>query len=209
LFNPTANELIVDAQFIPVGVASNPSAISVIRLQPKESRRLNDILKTEWNTQGVNGYISFETKNGGAGPYAGVLGEIYDYSNPAKIYGNVFGALSEADAADAGKSLALIGLLQNASFTTTLWVYNPGPGPMQAEIIYRASSDGRELARTLTGSPEGVMRLVNPKGFPAAVQNLTEPFTVEMKVQYGRLIASGLMVSNATKDPTYVVGTAN
>ena len=80
---------------------------------------------------------------------------------------------------------------------------------MQAELIYRASSDGRELARTLTGSPEGVMRLINPKAFPAAVQNLAEPFTVEMKVQYGRLIASGLMVSNATKDPTYVVGTEN
>jgi hypothetical protein len=100
-------------------------------------------------------------------------------------------------------------LSQNAANTTTLWIYNPGPGPAQAEIIYRASSDGRELARTLTGSPEGVMRLVNAKAFPAAVQNLGESFTVEVHVNFGRMMASGLMVSNATKDPTYVVGVAH
>jgi PKD repeat protein len=209
LYNPTENVLDVDAQFVPVGVSSTPSPIATFHLQPRASRRLVDILKNEWDTQNVNGYITFETKNGGSGPYAGVLGEIYDYANPKKVYGNVFSALSDDNAAGAGQSLALIGLMQNASYNTTLWIYNPGPGPAQAELVYRASSDGRELARTITGQPAGVMRLVNPKGFPAAVQGLTEPFTVEMKVNFGNMIASGLMVSSATGDPTYVVGVAH
>jgi len=209
LFNPTAGELVVEARFIPVGVNSTPSALATFHLQAKESRRLVDILKTEWNAQGINGYVSFETKNGGSGPYAGILGEIYDYSNPLKVYGNVFGALSDDDAGVAGQSLALIGLSQNTAFATTLWLYNPGPGPAQAEIIYRASSDGRELARVLTGSPEGVMRLINPKNFPAAVQNLNDSFTVEVHINFGRMMASALMVSDATKDPTYVVGVAH
>ncbi len=209
LFNPTTAELVVEARFIPVGVDAQPAPLATFHLQPKESRRLVDILKTEWDAQGVNGYIQFETTNGGSGPYAGILGEIYDYSDPGKIYGNVFGALSADDAAGPGKSLALVGLAQNASFTTTLWFYNPGPGPAQAEIIYRASSDGRELARTLTGSPEGTMRLINPGAFPAAVQNSSETFTIEMHVNFGQMVASALMVSSATKDPTYVVGVAH
>jgi hypothetical protein len=209
LFNPTAAELVVEARFIPVGVNSTPSALATFHLQPKESRRLVDILKTEWNAQNVNGYISFETKNAGNGPYAGVLGEIYDYSKPTKIYGNVYGAMSEDDAGEPGQSLALVGLWQNASYTSTLWFYNPGPGPAQVEVIYRASSDGRELARTLTGLPEGVMRLVNAKAFPAAVQGLSESFTIEAHINFGRMMASATMVSNATKDPAYVVGVAH
>ena len=209
LFNPTAAELVVEARFIPVGVNSTPSALATFHLQAKESRRLVDILKTEWNAQNINGYISFETTNAGSGPYAGILGEIYDYSKATKIYGNVFGALSEDDAGEPGQSLALVGLSQNATYTSTLWLYNPGPGPAQAEVIYRASSDGRELARTLTGSPEGVMRLINAKSFPAAVQGLNETFTIEVHINFGRVMAAATMVSNATKDPTYVVGVAH
>ena len=109
----------------------------------------------------------------------------------------------------AGQSLALVGLSQNATYTSTLWLYNPVPGPAQAEVIYRASSDGRELARTLTGSPEGVMRLINAKSFPAAVQGLNETFTIEVHINFGRVMAAATMVSNATKDPTYVVGVAH
>ena len=178
LFNPTDAPQQVKLSLTRLGPSGNAQALAPFTLQPGQSLRLRDVVEDKWSHSGA-GVLTFEM-TGKDGVFPVVIGERYDYSDPSEVYGNVFQPLTEDDAAERGRvdrpgrAAARRRLPHARSSSSTPTSTKSGV----ANVVFRAASDGRELARVNMGLSAGTMRNLTPAQIPAAVEAADEPFTV-------------------------------
>ena len=107
-----------------------------ITLQGGETQRLANVLLSRFGTKAAAGVLTL-TSSSPNGTYPIALGESYDNGNPQKRYGQTIVPLSDADAAGIGKKSVLVGLRQDGSFKTTLWLFNPSAAAGQYDQPHR------------------------------------------------------------------------
>ena len=114
--------------------------------------------------------------------------------------------MSDADAASVGEAQHLVGLRQGGASRTTVWLFNPGDGGGEYDVVYRRL-DG-SVAGTLAGIrlEAGRLRQLGPADHAAPAAELAAGFTVEVKVKSGKVLAAAQVTASATDDPTYVRG---
>jgi PKD repeat protein len=205
LANPSTQPLPLDLTFTNIGNNASTTAPVRLTLQPGETRRLTDVLNSQWGITNGIGVITVI----GRGPLAElpiVQGESYDNSNPARRFGQSMDGSASLKLASAGQGQYLTGLRQDASYRTTLWVFNPAGLPSTYDLVYRAL-DGSVLGR-LDGltAPPGKSRQIGPGQHPIPAAGVQGGFTVQVLVRSGKLLAAGQVINNATNDPAYVQG---
>jgi len=199
----TGNQVaIVDITFNNVGLTSAPTDTIHETLQPGETRRLTDVIGTKWNIRNGVGVLTIDS-NAPGDLFPAVQGESYENTNPAKRFGQTLPALTEKQAAGPNQGQYLVGLRQDAKYRTTFWVFNPGPGNGEYEIVFRAL-DGHELGRVPTFNVgAGKARQLNQAQFPAG---LSGSFTAQVLVKSGKVLTAAQVVNNITNDPAYIQG---
>jgi len=193
---------IVDITFNNVGLTSAPTDTIHETLQPGETRRLTDVIGTKWNIRNGVGVLTIDSDAPGD-LFPVVQGESYENTNPAKRFGQTLPGLTEKQAAGPNQGQYLVGLRQDAKYRTTFWVFNPGPGNGEYEIVFR-TLDGQELGRVPNFSVgAGKARQFNQAQFPAG---LNGSFTAQVFVKSGKVLTAAQVVNNATNDPAYIQG---
>jgi PKD repeat protein len=205
LANPGSAVLRADLTFTNIGSFAATTSAVPITLQPGETRRLADILKSQWGLTNAIGVLAVASRDA-AGALPVIQGESYDNSKPSRRFGQSMAAADPLDAATAGQGQYLTGLRQDASHRTTLWLFNPDTAGGVYDLVYRGL-DGAVLGR-LDGFavPAGRARQVSPGRHPIPAAGVPGGFTVQILVRSGRLLAAGQFVNNLTNDPAYVQG---
>ena len=115
-------------------------------------------------------------------------------------------ALTDADAAGAGRGQYLAGLRQDANHRTTLWLYNPGTANGVYDLVYR-NLDGTVITTTadvqLAG---GRLRQFTPTQLPLPTGGVQNGFTIQIVVKSGSVLSAAQVVNNDTNDPSYIQG---
>jgi PKD repeat protein len=206
LANPGSQPLHADLSFIPIGVTAATAPVS-LTLQPGETRRLTDVINSQWRLTNAVGVLMLVSRDP-SGTLPIFQGESYNNAQPARRFGQSMTAFGDGDAAAAGHEIVLTGLRQDAAYRTTLWLFNPSTEAGLYDLVYRAL-DGSVLGR-LTGVALGAgkARQLSPGQHPIPAAGVTGGFTVEAQVRSGKLVAAGQVVNNATNDPAYVRGEA-
>jgi PKD repeat protein len=205
LANVSSQVLLVDLRFLAVGVKVVPTDAVGISLQPGETRRLLDVLGQFWNVHNKVGVLLVDSHSAD-GIFPVVQGEVYDSAKPALRFGQAMPSLSRNDAAEAGQSRHLVGLRQNASYRSTVTLFNSSAVEALFDVIYRGL-DGKVLG-TLANQRLGAgkARQLNPEQHKLPAGGVAGGFSVEVKVKTGEILAAGQVVNNLTNDPAYVQG---
>jgi PKD repeat protein len=205
--NTSDQVVITDMRFLSVGVQSAPTSPVTLTLQPGETQRIENVLSAKWGLTNTVGVLLFDS-NSPSGVYPVVQGEVYDNARPEKRFGQSMTGQVTADVADGGQSQVLVGLRQDATYRTTVTLYNPGTANATFDVIYRAL-DGTVLGTLAdqTLAP-GKARQINPSQHKLPAAGVTGGFTVELKVKAGSLLATGQVVNNRTNDPAFISGRA-
>jgi PKD repeat protein len=168
--------------------------------------RLENVLVKQFSLTNATGVLTLtSTSPNGVFPIASA--EVYDNTNPAKRYGESLVAMSDADAADLGKKEVLVGLRQDGSHKTTLWVFNPSTAAGVYDVVYRGL-DGTVLG-TLPGIKIAANRLtqLSPAQHPInKTTGVPNGFTVEVVVKSGKALAAAQVVNTGSNDPAYIAG---
>ncbi|HLI57044.1 MAG TPA: hypothetical protein VKY26_08415, partial [Actinomycetota bacterium] len=191
--------------FTSVGLTSTPTAPLAVTLQPGETKRLQNVVAGSLGVANGIGLITV-TSDSAVGVFPIVQGESYDNSNPAKRFGQSMTAVSDADAAGAGQSHYMVGLRQDATHRTTFWLFNPGTTVAQYDIVYRAL-DGSVISTTQAVQlGAGKLRQFSPNQLPLPAAGVQDGFTVQIKVNSGKVLSAAQVVNNVTNDPSYILG---
>jgi len=207
LSNPGAQPLHADLTFTPIGVGGQSTAAVSLTLQAGETRRLADVINSQWHINNAIGVLTLVSKEpSGALPV--FQGESYNNAQPSRRFGQSMTAFGEGDAASAGHQVVLTGLRQDNAYRTTLWLFNPSGQAGLYDLVYRAL-DGTVIGR-LDGLALGAgkARQISPSQHPVPAAGVTGGFTVQAVVHSGQLLAAGQVVNNGTNDPAYVRGEA-
>ncbi|HEX4725583.1 MAG TPA: PKD domain-containing protein, partial [Pseudonocardiaceae bacterium] len=146
LSNVNTQPVSVDVTFTGIGVNATTTTPAHVTLQPGETQRLQNVIAGQWGINNAIGLLTVKsTSPNGVFPIA--QAESYDNSNPAKRFGQAMAALTDADAAGAGRGQYLAGLRQDANHRTTLWLYNPGTANGVYDLVYR-NLDGTVITTT-------------------------------------------------------------
>jgi hypothetical protein len=178
-----------------------------VTLQPGTTERLVNALFTQFGLRSGTGVVTLtSTSPNGIFPIA--RAESYDNTNPAKRYGQSLLALSDADAADTTKKEVLVGLRQDGSNKTTLWLLNPSGGAGVYDLVYRGL-DGSVLG-TLPGIKVGAGQVhqISPNQHPLKKAGVPGGFTVEVVVHSGKALAAAQVVRAGSNDPVFVAPVA-
>jgi hypothetical protein len=188
--------------FTNVGVASRSTAPVDFVLPPGSSQRLDDVLADRWNLRTATGVLTI-TRTSQSGAPLLVQAESYDNSNPSKRFGQTMPAVSEADAATAGKGQYLVGLRQSAESRTVFWLFNPGTETAVADVVYR-NLDGVALATVSNVRlGAGKARQFSPSQHPVGINGA---FTIQVLVKGGKMLSAAQVVDNSSNDPAYIQG---
>ncbi|HVR99274.1 MAG TPA: PKD domain-containing protein [Thermoanaerobaculia bacterium] len=203
--NPANEVVIADMRFIPAGTQSDPTDKVTLTLQPRETRRISNVLSSQWGLTSAVGTLSFES-NSPSGTYPLIRAEVYDNARPDRRFGQAMSAYLTDDAAGNGKSQYLVGMRQDTTYRSTLTLYNPGTESATFDVIYRlldGSVIGTLSNQTLGGNR---VRQLNPGQHPLPQVGVDGGITIEIKVKAGKVLASGQVVNNRTNDPAYIGG---
>lgn len=205
LENSTSQALTTHFSFQGAGSQQPATSKVAVTLQAGETKRLADVLKTSWNLTSSVGVVIAESATAG-GPLPILRGEVYDVSKPGSRYGQTMRPHKVDDAADAGESVHLVGLRQDAHYRSTLSLYNLSTAPATYDLIYRRL-DGTEIAiLSNQGISPGKFRQYNPGQHPLPASGEADGFTVEVKVKSGKVLCDGQVVNNQTNDPASISG---
>ncbi len=175
-------------------------------VQPGETHRLANVVASQFGLANSTGVLTVESTSGGSGLYPLLRGETFNLAVPDNQYGQGVPAFTDAEAAGANQSHYLVGLRQDASNKTTLWLFNPGPDVAFCDIVYRAL-DG-SVIQTVSGvaTPPGHLRQYLPRQLPLPAAGVADGFTVQINVQGGTLLAAAQVVNTTSGAPAYVKG---
>jgi len=205
LSNITSQSVSADVTFTSVGLNSTPTPALHVTLQPGQTERLENVIASQWGVRNAIGVLTVSsTATGGVFPI--VQGESYENTNPTKRFGQSMTAVSDSDAAPAGKKQYLVGLRQDEKNRTTFWVFNPGAVTGEYDVIYR-KLDGSVLG-TVPGVRLGAgkMRQFSPAQHPFPATGVLNGFTVEIVVKSGKVLGAAQVINNVTNDPAYIQG---
>jgi PKD repeat protein len=191
--------------FTGIGLTAKPTSPLAVTLQPGETKRLQNVVSGSLGVTNGIGLLTV-TSDSAVGVFPIVQGESYDNSNPAKRFGQSMTAISDADAAGAGQAHYMVGLRQDATHRTTFWLFNPGTTVAQYDIVYRAL-DGSVIATTKAVQlGAGKLRQFSPNQLPLPAAGAQDGFTVQIKVNSGKVLSAAQVVNNVTNDPSYILG---
>jgi hypothetical protein len=176
---------------------------SQVTLQPGATERLENALFSQFGLRSGTGVLTLtSTSPNSIFPIA--RAESYDNTNPAKRYGQSLLALSDADAADSTTREILVGLRQDGSNKTTLWILNASGDAGVYDVVYRGL-DGAVLG-TLPGIKiaAGQLRQISPTQHPLKKAGVPGGFTVEVVVKSGKALAAAQVVRAGSNDPVFV-----
>ncbi|HEX4953214.1 MAG TPA: PKD domain-containing protein [Thermoanaerobaculia bacterium] len=206
LANPTPDVMQLDVTYRNLGPNATPSAPQTITLLPNETQRITNVLSTLFGLNNNVGLLTFDS-DGANGSFPMIHGETYQNGGPSNRYGFFMPARNEQEIVSSGQRSFLTGLRQqDGEASTTLWLLNPGTDLAVYTLIYHGV-DGSELGRTNDFFvPAGAVRQINPGAHPLPAGGTADPFSVEIQVVGGQLIAAGQVVINRSNDPAYVLG---
>ncbi len=205
LANSSSEVVIVDAVFRGVGVETPPTDTVHITLQPRETKRYENVLQSLWGLTSAVGVLTFDSDSQSS-VFPTITGEIYDNANPNRRFGQSMRGRALDEAAGAGQSQHLIGLRQDGEYRATISLFNPSTEQALFDVIYRRL-DGTPLqtmANVQLGP--GRSRQLNPSHHPLPAAGVDDGFSVEIKVKAGKVVAGGQVVNNQTNDPAFIDG---
>jgi PKD repeat protein len=207
LANTGPQVALTDVTFTKAGL-NDPTPALKVTLQPGETRRLENLIASQWNIKDSVGVVTLASDSQ-TSVFPIVQGESYNNANPAMRFGQFMAAFRDSDAAGPGETHYLVGLRQDTNSRTTFWIFNPSAQQASYDVIYRAL-DGTELGRIAGGVllGPGKLRQFSPSqhALPATVPG--GGFTVQVVVHVGKVLAAAQVVNNQTNDPAYVQGQA-
>ncbi|HEX5759173.1 MAG TPA: PKD domain-containing protein [Thermoanaerobaculia bacterium] len=205
LANSSDQVVLTDVSFRSVGVAPPTYDTVRVTLQPRETKRIENVLQALWGLSSAVGVLSFDSDSPN-GVYPTIVGEVYDNANPRRRFGQAMTARALDKAATAGQSQHLVGLRQDAEYRTTLSLFNPGTAPAAYDLIYRGL--GGNVIQTIANLSlaPGRSRQVNPSQHPLPAAGVVNGFSIEVKVKAGQLFIGGQVVINRTNDPAFIDG---
>ena len=205
LADPGAQALHLQLSFTSIGPTAQPTSPVALTLQPGETRRLTDVINSQWGIHNAIGVLTM-TSLEPAGALPVLQGESYDNSHPSRRFGQSMTARGGDDAAAVGQAQVLAGLRNDAAYRIVLWLFNPAAEAGLYDLVYRAA-DGTVLGRLdgITLGP-GKARQLGPAQHPVPQTGLQGGFTVQALVRSGKLLCGAQVVNNATNDPAYVRG---
>jgi len=204
LTNTTDQPVTTTMTFTRIGLRSTPEHSISVTLGSGETKRLADVVADQWKLSNVAGVLTLNTA-GASGVYPIVQGESYDDAH-AFQFGQAMAAFTDGDAAGADKVHYLVGLRQNSSYRSQLWLFNPGTEGGSYDLVYRGL-DGTILGRInnfIVGP--GSIRQIRPVDHPIPAAGVTGGFTVQIVVHTGKVLAAGQVINIRTNDPAYVSG---
>lgn len=207
LSNISTQAVTADVTFTSVGLNSVPTQPVRVTLQPGQTERLENIIAGRWGIRDAIGVLTVAS-NSPASIFPIVQGESYESTNsdPAKRFGQSMTAVSDADAAEAGRSQYLVGLRQDAKNRTTFWLFNPGTTTAEYVLTY-LGLDGKPIGTSTTVRlGAGKMRQFSPGQHPLPAAGVANGFTVQIQVQSGKVLSSAQVINNVTNDPAYIQG---
>jgi PKD repeat protein len=200
--NPAPVAQTATLRFVEAGGVGRTSPPVTVNLAAGETKRLVDAVSGAFGAAKRTGMVILE--GGGAGRlFPLITGEVYDNFAPAKRYGQILESFSEREAADIGHSVALVGLRQDAAFTSTFWVAGVGSERAEFTLLFRDFEGNVLKTMANQGIGAGKVKQYASGVIPAAPNGL---FTIEVLVTKGKAIAAGQVTGTATKDPAYVKG---
>jgi PKD repeat protein len=184
---------------------SNKASVKAthVTLQPGTTERLENALFSQFGLRNGTGVLTLtSTSPDGIFPIA--RAESYDNTNPAKRYGQSLLALSDADAADSTKKEVLVGLRQDGSNKTTLWLLNPSSTAGVYNLVYRGLNGA--VLGTLAGVRIGAGQVhqISPTQHPLKKAGVPGGFTVEVVVKSGKALAAAQVVRAGSNDPSFI-----
>ena len=204
LANPSAGVVTTDVVYTGTGPTAAPTPSLHLTLQPGETRRLPDLIGTQWNLRNTVGTITLSsTSTDGIFPV--VQGQSTSVVAPGKRLGQLMPAMDESQAAGVNASQVLAGLRQDAKYNTNVWVFNPGSAQASVDVVY-LGLDGHEIGRTAAFAvgPGAVRQIILAQKLPAG--GVANGLTVQVQVKSGKILAAAQVVSTGTNDPAYVLG---
>jgi chitodextrinase len=207
LYNPDPQPMDLLLRFVAVGGARGGERTAALTLEPNRTLRLDDPLYALFGLLDATGVVVVEGASlGGVLPAAQL--ESLDESAAATAVprrtGQLVAALGGSAKAGAGQRQVLVGLRQDASSRTVLWLHSPGDGA-RVDLVYR-DLDGVELGRLpgFTVAPWGV-RQVAPARHPLPA-GFAGRFTVEVLVESGEVLTAAQLTSTKPVAVVYVAG---
>jgi len=208
LANTSTQPMNLSLTFTRTGVTATSTAPVTLTLNPGDSQRLSNAISGKWNLSNVVGVITV-TSAGANGVYPIVQAESYNNALPANRYGQSMAAFSDANEAKVGQSHYLVGLRQDASHLSTVWVFNNSTTDYGIyDVVYRGL-DGTVLGTVSNLTlPPGRVRGFLPNQHPLPAGGVTNGFTVQVVVKNGTVLTAAQVLSTSTGDPAYVQGAA-
>jgi PKD repeat protein len=192
--------------YVRFGVASRPAADKTVTLQPGETRRLANVVSSQFGLSNSAGVLTVASTSGGGGLYPLLRGETFNIANPGNQFGQGVPASTDAEAAAAGQSHYLVGLRQDANNKTTLWLFNPGSEVAVYDIVYRGLDGSVLQTVTDVATPPGRLRQYLPSQLPLPAAGVPNGFTVQVNVHNGTVLAAAQVVSMSSGAPAYIKG---
>jgi hypothetical protein len=205
LSNISSRQVAADVTFTGVGLNAAPSQPLRISLAPGASERLENLISDHLGIRdGGVGVLTISTSAGDALPI--VQGERYESTNLVKSSRQAMTAVSDAGAAAAGEAQHLVGLRQDATNRTTLWLFNPGDAQAEYDVVYR-TLDGAELGTVKdVRLGAGRMRQLGPGQHPLPAAGVAGGFTVQVVVRSGKVLSAAQVINDVTSDMAYIQG---
>jgi hypothetical protein len=207
LYNPDQQPMDLLLRFVAVGSARGSEHAAALTLEPNRTLRLDDPLHALFGLLDATGVVVVEGASiGGVLPAAQLesLDESVAATAAPRRTGQLVAALGGSAKAGAGQRQVLVGLRQDASSRTVLWLHSPGDGA-RVDLVYR-DLDGVELGRLsgFTVAPWGV-RQVAPARHPLPA-GFAGRFTVEVLVESGEVLTAAQLTSTKPAAFVYVAG---
>lgn len=207
LYNPDQQPMDLLLRFVAVGSARGSQHAAALTLEPNRTLRLDDPLHALFGLLDATGVVIVEGASlGGVLPAAQLesLDESVAATAVPRRTGQLVAALGGSAKAGAGQRQVLVGLRQDASSRTVLWLHSPGDGA-RVDLVYR-DLDGIELGRLsgFTVAPWGV-RQVAPARHPLPA-GFAGRFTVEVLVESGEVLTAAQLTSTKPAAVVYVAG---
>ncbi|HUS17276.1 MAG TPA: PKD domain-containing protein [Chloroflexia bacterium] len=207
LYNPDQQPMDLLLRFVAVGSARGSEYAAALTLEPNRTLRLDDPLHALFGLLDATGVVVVEGASiGGVLPAAQLesLDESVAATAAPRRTGQLVAALGGSAKAGAGQRQVLVGLRQDTSSRTVLWLHSPGDGA-RVDLVYR-DLDGVELGRLsgFTVAPWGV-RQVAPARHPLPA-GFAGRFTVEVLVESGEVLTAAQLTSTKPAAVVYVAG---
>jgi PKD repeat protein len=208
LANTSSQPANVTLTFTRTGVQATTTTPVTLTLNAGDTQRLSNAIAGKWNLNNVVGVITVASSVAD-GVYPIVQAESYNNASPANRFGQSMKAFSDADEAKTGQTQYLVGLRQDATHLSTVWVFNNSTTDYGVyDIVYRGL-DGTVLGTISSLTlPPGKVKGLLPSQHPLPGGTVANGFTVQVVVKNGTALSAAQVLTTSTGDPAYVQGVA-